>query len=408
MKIDRRSFLAFVIGGAAGTALSPLPWKLTDDISIWTQNWPWTPVPPRGERTFVASTCTLCPGGCGIRVSKVDDRVIKVEGLEGHPVNDGGLCPLGLSAAQLLYAPTRVPGPMKKVAGGWQAVSWSSALGDIAYELAELRAQGRPEAVAWISESDRGTTAELCKRLLTVYGSPNYIRTPSLQDPFETAIHLTQGQRAMAGFDIANADFVLSFGAGLIEGWGAPGYMLRARSGLRERGGRMEQVEPRLSKTAAKADRWLPIEPGTEGVLALGLCHVIIQEGLFRKEFVNGRSQGFDLFKKALGESYTPEAVAKATGIDAKSVGDLARAFAGADTLATAAVLAAGIRSAGDFDLVLCGNESVDGATGQVPAQLAEAILMNLRAAVRWPQIPVDGARQAAEAIHGLLQSSSQ
>jgi len=95
MKIDRRSFLAFVIGGAAGTTLSPLPWKLTDDISIWSQNWPWTPVPPRGERAFINSTCTLCPGGCGITVCKVGERVIKVEGRKGHPVNDGGLCPSG-------------------------------------------------------------------------------------------------------------------------------------------------------------------------------------------------------------------------------------------------------------------------------------------------------------------------
>jgi hypothetical protein len=49
MKVDRRSFLAFVLGGAAGTALSPLPWKITDDMSLWSQNWPWTPVPERGE-----------------------------------------------------------------------------------------------------------------------------------------------------------------------------------------------------------------------------------------------------------------------------------------------------------------------------------------------------------------------
>jgi anaerobic selenocysteine-containing dehydrogenase len=330
MKIDRRSFLAFVIGGAAGTTLSPLPWKLTDDISIWSQNWPWTPVPPRGERAFINSTCTLCPGGCGITVCKVGERVIKVEGRKGHPVNDGGLCPLGLSAAQLLYAPTRVPGPMKKTAEGWQEVSWSSALSEIANELGQLRANGQPESIAWISESDRGTTAELCKRLLTVCGSPNYFRTPSLQDTFETAIYLTQGQRAMAGFDLAGADFVLSFGAGLIEGWGSPGYMLRARSGLRERGGRLEHVEPRLSKTAAKADRWVPIRPGTEGELALGLAHVIIRDGLYRKDFVNGRSTGFDAFRQIVGEAYTPEAVAKTTGIDAKTILDLARAFAGA------------------------------------------------------------------------------
>ena len=97
MKIDRRSFLSFIVGGAAGTALTPLPWKMTDDLSIWSQNWPWTPVPPNGEVTFVNSVCRLCPGGCGITVRKVEDRAVKIEGMDGYPVNDGGICPLGLS-----------------------------------------------------------------------------------------------------------------------------------------------------------------------------------------------------------------------------------------------------------------------------------------------------------------------
>ncbi|MDL1980790.1 MAG: hypothetical protein LWX02_04845 [Deltaproteobacteria bacterium] len=96
MKIGRRSFLSFVIGGVAGTAITPLPWKLMDDSSIWSQNWPWTPVPPDGEYSQVNSVCTLCPGGCGITVRKVDDRVVKIEGMKGHPVNDGGLCLMGL------------------------------------------------------------------------------------------------------------------------------------------------------------------------------------------------------------------------------------------------------------------------------------------------------------------------
>ena len=180
MKIDRRSFLAFVIGGAAGTALSPLPWKLTDDISIWTQNWPWTPVPPKGEITYTTSTCTLCPGGCGISVRKVDERVVKVEGLKGHPVNDGGACILGLSGPQLLYGPARVRGPMKKVDGVWREISWSLAIGEIAYELKALRAAGEPQSVAWVSDTDRGTTAELARRLLTVDGSPNFSRRGGL------------------------------------------------------------------------------------------------------------------------------------------------------------------------------------------------------------------------------------
>src|SRR5512137_199487 len=132
MKIDRRSFLSFVIGGAAGTALSPLPWKITDDLSIWSQNWPWTPVPPKGETSYATSTCTLCPGGCGISVRKVDERVVKIEGLKGHPVNDGGVCILGASGTQMLYGPTRVQAPLKKVDGAWRTISWDQAIGEIA------------------------------------------------------------------------------------------------------------------------------------------------------------------------------------------------------------------------------------------------------------------------------------
>jgi anaerobic selenocysteine-containing dehydrogenase len=355
MKIDRRSFLAFVIGGAAGTALSPLPWKITDDLSIWSQNWPWTPVPSKGEVSFVTSACTLCPGGCGISVRKVDARAVKVEGLKGHPVNDGGLCILGLSAAQLLYAPTRVRGPLKKVGGAWREIAWGQAIKEIAATLTDLRAKGQPQSVAWISESDRGTTAELCKRFLTVFGSPNYFRTPSIQDAYETALYLTQGQRAMAGFDVSQADFVLSFSTGLIEGWGSPAYMFRSRNTMRQNGGRISQVEPRLSKTAAKADRWVPIQPGSEGALALGLAHVIIAEGLYRKDFIDSRCSGFDALKQIAGANYTPAAVSRLTGIEAQTIVDLAKAFAGAKK-----------------PLAVCGR-----GAGRIPGGLQEALAVH-------------------------------
>jgi anaerobic selenocysteine-containing dehydrogenase len=350
MKIDRRSFLSFVIGGAAGTALSPLPWKLTDDLSIWSQNWPWTPVPPKGETTYVTSTCTLCPGGCGISVRRVEERVVKIEGLKGHPVNDGRVCPLGASGAQLLYGHTRVQAPLKKVGGAWRSVSWDQAIADIASTLKELRAKGQPQSVAWVSDTDRGTTVELGRRFLTVYGSPNFIRTPSMQDAYETALYLTQGNRAMAGFDLARASFVLSFGSGLIEGWGSPPYMFQARNAMKARGGRMSQVEARLSKTAAKADRWIPIKPGTEGALALGIVHVILKEGLVRKDFVETRTGGVEALRKLAGDAYAPDAVSKVTGIEAKTIVDLAKTFAGAER-----------------PLAICGSGS-----GRVPGRLSE------------------------------------
>ena len=330
MKIDRRSFLSFVIGGAAGTALSPLPWKLTDDFSIWSQNWPWTPVPENGETTYVKSTCTLCPGGCGISVRLVGDRVVKIEGIQGHPVNDGGVCTLGASGTQLLYGPGRVQGPKKKVNGMWRSISWEEALAEIAAKLSELRSNGQPDSLACICDSDRGTVAELFNRFLTVFGSPNFIRTPSIQDNYELALYLTQGVRAMPGFDIQDADFILSFGSGLIQGWESPVYMFRGKSALIEKGGRMTQIEPRLSKTAAKSDKWIAVKPGTEGVLALGLASVIISENLFNQDFVDNYSAGFAEFKKMVLDEFSPAAVSQITGLEVAAIATMARDFANA------------------------------------------------------------------------------
>jgi len=330
MKIDRRSFLSFVIGGAAGTALTPLPWKLTDDLAIWSQNWPWTPVPEKGETTYVKSTCTLCPGGCGINVRLVGDRVVKIEGIKGHPVNDGGVCILGLSGPQLLYGPNRVQSPKQKVNGKWRTISWDSALAEIVEKLGDLRSKGQTHSLACISDSDRGTVPELLNRFLTVYGSPNFIRTPSIQDNYELALYLTQGLRALPGFNIQDSDFILSFGSGLIEGWESPVYMFRGKSALKEKGGRMGQIEPRLSKTAAKSDRWIAVKPGTEGALALALASVIIKEGLFNRDFVENRAAGFAEYKKFVTDGFSIDAVSKMTGLDGHVIVALAKDFAGA------------------------------------------------------------------------------
>ena len=320
--------MSFAIGGAAGTALSPLPWKLIDDSSIWSQNWAWTPVPERGEITHVNSTCTLCPGGCGITVRKVGDRVVKIEGMMGHPVNDGGICDLGAAGMQLLYGPTRVKTPKKKINGRWRNISWEAAIAEIVENLQDLRANDLSHTIACICDSDRGTVPELLNRFLTAYGSPNFIRTPSILDNYELALYLTQGVRALPGFDVPHSDFILSFGSGLIEGWESPVYMIKGKSALKQNGGRMAQIEPRLSKTAAKSDRWITVKPGTEGAMALGLANVIISEGLYNREFVENYSSGFDEWKNLVLEGFAPSMVSKITGSEVAAIASLAREFA--------------------------------------------------------------------------------
>ncbi len=334
MKLSRRCFLSFVVGGAAGTALSPLPWKLLDDASIWSQNWPWTPVPPDGEGTYVRSTCTLCPGGCGISVRKIDDRAIKIEGAKGHPINDGGICILGLSGLQLLYGPTRIQGPLKRAGkrgeGKWTAISWAQAIAEVADKLGELRAQGNPQSLACIAARDSGTVPQLLSRFMRAYGSPNFFRMPSVEDAHESALYLTQGVVGTVGLDVENADFILSFGSAILDGYGSPVRMFRANSKLKETNGIVVQIEPRLSNTAAKADTWLPVKPGSEADLALAMAHVIISRGAFNQNFAVENTEGLEAFARMVQEKYTPEDVADRTGIEAAVIAETAMKFAAA------------------------------------------------------------------------------
>ena len=330
MKIGRRSFLSFVIGGAAGSAFTPLPWKLIDDSSIWSQNWPWTPVPSDGEYSQSNTVCTLCPGGCGITVRKVDDRAVKIEGMKGHPINAGGICLLGLSGLQLLYGPTRVKSPLKRVGergeGKWEKISWDEAISEVANKLAEIRSQGESHAVGAIVNSDKGTVPNLFKRFLTAYGSPNFMTMPSIQDSYGVTISLMQEVNAQAGFDVENADFILSFGSGIIDGWGSPVRMFKANSAWKADGKKVVQIESRLSNTAAKSDKWIPIKPGTEAALALGLANVIITNSLDSKKI--SRSTGFESFKKLVQSEYSTDKVSEITGINSTAIVSLAKNFA--------------------------------------------------------------------------------
>ncbi|MDY6850510.1 MAG: molybdopterin oxidoreductase, partial [Thermodesulfobacteriota bacterium] len=102
MKLDRRGFIKLAVGAAAGIGLTPLPWKLTDDIAIWTQNWCWVPRLIRyPDLTYARTVCTLCEGGCGIKVRVANEKqTVKVEGSETAPVNQGKVCPIGAAGPQ--------------------------------------------------------------------------------------------------------------------------------------------------------------------------------------------------------------------------------------------------------------------------------------------------------------------
>ncbi|WP_300667809.1 menaquinone reductase molybdopterin-binding-like subunit QrcB [Desulfoluna sp.] len=350
MKINRRHFLALGMGATAGTLLSPLPWKLTDDASIWTQNWAWTPVPETGEYLYTGGACTLCPGGCNLAVRKVGERVVKIEGQADSPVNTGDLCGVGLSAAQLLYGPSRIEGPMaregKRGEGKWKRLTWEEAEAQLAKKLNSL-SDGK--GVAALSAFRSGSVSALIQRLLDTLGSDRFLTLPSLHDSLEQAMALTMGRAPGegVGFDTENTDLILSLGSSVAEGWGSPVRMVKAAGAKK-----MIQVEPYLSTTASMADMWVPAKPGTEGVFALSVAAAMVQEKLYDHIFVSTATEGFPAFSAWLLENYTPKKAEAVTGVPPAMVKKVAVAFAGARR-----------------PVALCGR-----GKGETPVSLAEAL----------------------------------
>ncbi len=328
MKVDRRSFLGLGLGAVAGIAISPVGAKLTDDSSIWTQNWPWTPVPPDGKITYGQSVCTLCPGTCGISVRKIGGRPVKIEGQDTYPVNNGGACLHGIAGLQYLYDPCRVKTPLKKNNGRFEPISWEEAITLVAGRLGKLRKNQNPEALACITDTNLGSVPGLFSHFMAAFGSPNHVFMQTLESWLTQTAQTLHGPGHTLGFDLENADFILSFGAGIIEGWGSPVACFKANSGRRQRGGKLYQIEPRLSSTAAGADKWIPIHPGTEADLAMAMCGILLQENLFDPEFAAGFRGGLNRFNAMVQQKYPVEQVAAITGISAADIKKTAIAFA--------------------------------------------------------------------------------
>jgi anaerobic selenocysteine-containing dehydrogenase len=335
MKLDRRAFVKLIAGGVGGTLLSPLPWKMADDTAIWSQNWFWRPSPERGGATTVNTVCQLCPGGCGIRVRLIQEKnAVNIEGNPTHPVNQGGICPLGASGLQYLYGPSRIETPLKQTGqrgdlATLKTISWDEALEILATKLRGMRQKAR--GLACVSGKRQGTVPELFARFLRAYGSPNYMLMPSAADAESLGLLFSQGQSDLVGYDLENAKMIISFGSSYIEGWGVPARMLKAFGSWRNKSkddrARIVQVETRGSLSASKADDWVAVAPGTEAALALGLAQVIISEGLYDRTFVNQYSYGFEEFGRLLQRNYTPEKVAAIAGVTREKISALAREF---------------------------------------------------------------------------------
>ncbi len=336
MEISRRDFVKLIggisgsiaLGGCAMEEALEIPDRLLRRIRTGP-----------GLETWKNTVCGLCPGGCGMSVRMIDTVPVGIKGNGQYPVNQGGMCPLGLNALHLLYHPDRLKGPVRRVgepgSGKWEAISWDEALKTIADRLTELRNSGRSREVAILGNTERGVMEEYLRRFMNSYGSPNYFHFSTGQNDSVSST-LVHGRPDIPSFDLLGAGLVLSFGANFLEGGWSPVYYTKLYSRHREQQTRYIQVESRMSMTASNAERWIPVRPGTYGALALGVAYVLIREDLLNDRFLRNDTFGFEDwvdndgtkhigFRNIVLANYYPEKVSEITGVTASTILELGR-----------------------------------------------------------------------------------
>lgn len=281
MGLDRRGFVKFVVGGVTGTLFTPVIWQSLDDVSIWSQNWPWIPRLNKGEVKAKSALSKLCPAGCAVKVKTVGGLPFAAVGNKANPMSKGGVCPVCAAGAQLMYSPARVKSPMKKVGEGkFEAIKWEDAEALLVEKLTPLK--GKEGAIAAISGDETGTANEVIGALLAGLGSSGCYVMPGEQFTAEKGVKLMGGS-GQPGFDIEGADLVLMIGADALDSWGTTVANQKAFAAARPTGAEATAqfiyAGPVLNNTASVCDKWLAVPPTATATFSLALAAELIKAG---------------------------------------------------------------------------------------------------------------------------------
>lgn len=268
-----------------------------------------------------------------MKVTVKDNKVHKVEGLKEHLRSRGGLCVKGRVALDIMYAPDRLRYPMKKENGGWKQISWDEALDLITNNLEELKkSYGANSLSVYHGQTYiKNCIAMFCmKRFLNAYGTVNLCSAAS-----ECFIpHLLNGIAtfgSLAFADVENSRCIIIWGANPFASGSFVGSSIdrtiKILTGLKKKGVCFIIIDPRNSTISKIADMHLRVRPGTDGALALGMMRVIIEKGLYDKEYVEKYTSGFDSLKEMV-EEYDLEKVEKITMVPRSEIEKAAQMFA--------------------------------------------------------------------------------
>ena len=300
-----------------------------------------------------------CPDACGVLITIEDGRATRIQGDPEHPVTRGFLCAKVAKYLDRVYSPERVLYPMRRVAAkgpaanagegaratlersfaphgrpgaavpvqAFERISWDEALDEIAHRLRRIVAEYGCESI--LPYSYGGTLgalngASMDRRFFHRLGASQLERSicsSAGEEGLKSVIGIKLGTEPE---QFAHSRYIIAWGSNI---HGNNVHLWPFIEEARRKGAKLVVIDPYRTRTAKCADWYLPINPGTDAALALGLMHVIINENLFDADYVSRYTVGFEDLK-ARAQQYPPEKVAHWTGISADDIRKLAREYA--------------------------------------------------------------------------------
>jgi putative dimethyl sulfoxide reductase chaperone len=283
-----------------------------------------TPAPSRSVKTH----CYICLGLCGQEITVKDTLMTGCKGLPGDPKGGGRLCIKGANAHNNTYSAYRLKSPLIKENGRFRKASWQEALDMTADRLRAMD----PNTVAFHRGNDFNAWCH--EAVMAAYGTPHKTTHRQMCDNPARMANEKCFSEKRPWIDYAHSRFILLFGINELNTSAGQRKVGLLKKAVKD-GAKLVVVDPRRCESAEMATEWIPIKPGTDGAMAMGMCYVIVNEQLYDREFVDNWTYGFEAFNKRLlgeedGVARTPAWAATICGVPAETIARLAREFAAA------------------------------------------------------------------------------
>ncbi|HEX8012833.1 MAG TPA: formate dehydrogenase subunit alpha [Casimicrobiaceae bacterium] len=325
--MDRRTFLkrSGLVAGA-GAFASQLPYGVIGKADAAGE--------AAGKTEVHRTVCTHCSVGCSIDAVVQNGVWIRQEPVFDSPLNLGAHCAKGASVREhgMHENSHRLKSPMKLANGKWQKISWDDAIKEVGDRLLAIRndkEKGGPDAVFWIGSSKHNNEQSyLLRKFVSFWGTNNCDHQARICHSTTVAgVANTWGYGAMTNSynDMQNTKCALYIGSNAAEAHPVSLlHMLHAK----ETGARMIVVDPRFTRTAARADEYVRIRSGTDIPFLFGMLHHIFKNGWEDKQYINARVYGMDKVKDEVMTKWTPDKVEEVCGVPEARVAQIAEMMA--------------------------------------------------------------------------------